>query len=250
MYEDEWCVATTRSGKGKYQRPTDAGGSYCSPKILDRKRGYRKTRNVYDCVQDQGGEEYEVEEKMSGRGTLIWGNGDQYDGIWENGAPKGSGVFTWTDGSYYITDWCKDVIHHSQQQQQLDGLYYSGIGVPRGLGSGVEFVGEGLGKRLYGFSSVKGFPRICVWESDGDDGDITCEIVDNTELPESYLDAVKTSGVGNELVYFSPSCFSDGAKKPGETIRKGHRNYDLMLSLQLGVRYIFFSVQYNVYVAL
>lgn len=28
-------------------------------------------------------------------------------------------------------------------------------------------------------------------------------------------------------------------KKPGETIKKGHRRYDLMLSLQLGIRQYF-----------
>ncbi|CAM8974586.1 unnamed protein product [Rhodiola kirilowii] len=260
MCEDERCGATACSGKGKYLRSSEefvdggfkAGGGYHSRKILDRKRGQRKKRNtngyVYDdCVRrkdnlqdEQGryislnGEEYDAEwkrELMSGRGTLIWNNGDKYDGIWENGAPKGSGVFTWTDGSYYIGDWCKDGL----DQQQLDGVYYSGIGVPRGLGMGVSFHGEGLGKRLDGFSSIKEFPRICVWESDGEDGDITCEIVDNSDVSMSLMDG-KLSGVGNELMYFSPTCFGDEAKKPGEIIRKGHKNYDLMLSLQLGVR--------------
>uniref|UniRef100_A0A7N0T6W6 1-phosphatidylinositol-4-phosphate 5-kinase n=1 Tax=Kalanchoe fedtschenkoi TaxID=63787 RepID=A0A7N0T6W6_KALFE len=37
-------------------------------------------------------------------------------------------------------------------------------------------------------------------------------------------------------MYFSPSCFNDEVKKPGDTVWKGHKNYDLMLSLQLGIR--------------
>ncbi|KAI5339824.1 hypothetical protein L3X38_019096 [Prunus dulcis] len=35
----------------------------------------------------------------------------------------------------------------------------------------------------------------------------------------------------------SPCCFSGEPKKPGQTISKGHKNYDLMLNLQLGIRY-------------
>ncbi|XP_008240287.1 PREDICTED: phosphatidylinositol 4-phosphate 5-kinase 1-like [Prunus mume] len=35
----------------------------------------------------------------------------------------------------------------------------------------------------------------------------------------------------------SPCCFSGEPKKPGQTISNGHKNYDLMLNLQLGIRY-------------
>ncbi|KAL2901289.1 Phosphatidylinositol 4-phosphate 5-kinase 1 [Bienertia sinuspersici] len=35
----------------------------------------------------------------------------------------------------------------------------------------------------------------------------------------------------------SPCCFIKEAKKPGQTISKGHKNYDLMLNLQLGSRF-------------
>ncbi|KAI3718728.1 hypothetical protein L6452_19610 [Arctium lappa] len=35
----------------------------------------------------------------------------------------------------------------------------------------------------------------------------------------------------------NPCCFNGGeAKKPGQMISKGHKNYDLMLNLQLGIR--------------
>jgi len=31
-------------------------------------------------------------------------------------------------------------------------------------------------------------------------------------------------------------------KKQGETISKGHRNYELMLNLQLGIRYVLYFI--------
>ncbi|KAI3496580.1 hypothetical protein L1887_38945 [Cichorium endivia] len=35
----------------------------------------------------------------------------------------------------------------------------------------------------------------------------------------------------------NPYCFNGGeAKKPGQMISKGHKNYELMLNLQLGIR--------------
>ncbi|CAL5418643.1 unnamed protein product [Camellia sinensis] len=36
----------------------------------------------------------------------------------------------------------------------------------------------------------------------------------------------------------SPSCLNGEVKKPGQTISKGHKNYDLMLNLQLGIRLV------------
>ena len=39
----------------------------------------------------------------------------------------------------------------------------------------------------------------------------------------------------------SPCGSVDGdVKKPGHTVSKGHKNYDLMLNLQLGIRYLIY----------
>ncbi|PPD68464.1 hypothetical protein GOBAR_DD34664 [Gossypium barbadense] len=74
------------------------------------------------------------------------------------------------------------------------------------------------------------FPRICIWESDGEAGDITCDIIDNVEASMIYRD-------GFSQFRKNPCCFSGEIKKPGQTISKGHKNYELMLNLQLGIRY-------------
>ena len=82
----------------------------------------------------------------------------------------------------------------------------------------------------------RNFPRICIWESDGEAGDITCDIIDNVEASMLYKD-----GFGLDRDIFrqfrkNPCCFTGEAKKPGQTISKGHKNYELMLNLQLGIR--------------
>ncbi|KAL3564693.1 hypothetical protein D5086_032739, partial [Populus alba] len=75
------------------------------------------------------------------------------------------------------------------------------------------------------------FSRICIWELDGEAGDITCDIVDNVEASMFYRDGNDDNG-GR-----SPCSSVDGEvnKKQGQTISKGHKNYDLMLNLQRGI---------------
>ncbi|KAG2410669.1 Phosphatidylinositol 4-phosphate 5-kinase [Vigna angularis] len=108
-------------------------------------------------------------------------------------------------------------------------------------------------------SSVDGcrsvsFPRICIWELDGEAGDITCDIVHNAEASLFYRDgttASESENGGDDIIINnnngcgvlqkSPCWSLDGSggevKKPGQTVSRGHKNYDLILNLQLGIRY-------------
>ena len=54
---------------------------------------------------------------MNGNGTMIWSNGNRYDGFWEDGFPKGDGNFRWADGSFYVGVWSKD-------GKEQNGTYY------------------------------------------------------------------------------------------------------------------------------
>ncbi|PKA59533.1 Phosphatidylinositol 4-phosphate 5-kinase 1 [Apostasia shenzhenica] len=187
---------------------------------------------------------------ISGRGVLIWANASRYDGQWENGIPKGGGVFTWPDGSCYIGNWNKET-----SQQQLNGAFYPGaVGSSGGRRSSLSPSGNNLppfssskkrpsvdGSYGTGNPAEKSFPRICIWDSDGEAGDITCDIIDTLEASMLYKEGVNCDPGGEdagELRRQVPFCFNLGeAKKQGNTISKGHKNYDLMLSLQLGIRY-------------
>ncbi|KAJ9673704.1 hypothetical protein PVL29_023329 [Vitis rotundifolia] len=192
----------------------------------------------------RNGNEYIGEWKngvISGRGVLIWANGNRYDGQWENGVPKGNGVFTWPDGSCYVGSWSKDM-----KQQRLNGTFYPGIGKEQNVSQKISLMDQNLLVATRKRSSVDGargslaeksFPRICIWESDGEAGDITCDIIDNVEASMFYRDGTGLDCDGIRQFRRSPCCFSGEIKKPGQTISKGHKNYDLMLNLQLGIRY-------------
>ncbi|CAA7401546.1 unnamed protein product [Spirodela intermedia] len=214
---------------------------------------------------------------ISGRGVLMWANGNRYEGQWENGVPKGGGVFTWPDGSCYVGSWTKD----PKNQSQLRGHFYPGDtpahqscsphppwkSIPNPNSSSLFFSSpsssgdEGhrrllcSGKRFsvdgsLGRSSLaeKSLPRICIWESDDEAGEITCDIVDALEASILYRDGssvekkisaeAEARAERNPQSQRSPRCGTvSEAKKPGQTISKGHKNYDLMLNLQVGIRY-------------
>ena len=92
-------------------------------------------------------------------------------------------------------------------------------------------------------------PRICISESDGEAGDITCDIVDNREASSMFVprndddededdddDEESESSEGDESGYFRKSpCHSEVVEM--QPITKGHKNYDLVVSLLLGIRY-------------
>ncbi|KAL3839973.1 hypothetical protein ACJIZ3_024564 [Penstemon smallii] len=207
----------------------------------------------------RNGNEYIGEWKngmIHGRGVLVWNNGNRYDGNWENGVPKGHGVFTWPDGSCYIGSWSNNDNKYSNKNQVLNGTFYPA----KSGGTNVNEEGlEGYFSRKLSAplmvleedginvkrSSVEGgiaerpFPRICIWESDGEAGDITCDIIDNVEASMLYREGFAMDRDGIKQFRRNSSCFSNGeeAKKPGQTISKGHKHYDLMLNLQLGIRY-------------
>ncbi|KAK6132371.1 hypothetical protein DH2020_033892 [Rehmannia glutinosa] len=152
---------------------------------------------------------------IHGRGVLVWNNGNRYDGNWENGVPKGNGVFTWPDGSCYIGCWSNDSCKNTNRTQILNGTFYPAHHGKNGNDEGLKrnfshklsaplmvvgeenmnlMIGSGGGGCNKKRSSVDGgmmeraFPRICIWESDGEAGDITCDIIDNVEASMLYRD--------------------------------------------------------------
>ncbi|KAG6492538.1 hypothetical protein ZIOFF_047501 [Zingiber officinale] len=89
-------------------------------------------------------------------------------------------------------------------------------------------------------ATEKNYPRICIRDSNSKVGDVTCDVVDSLE--SSLLCRDKSSNDSESLIgtvkrlQSSSAWPTDEAKKPRQTISKGHKNYDLMLNLQLGIR--------------
>nr|KYP40758.1 Phosphatidylinositol-4-phosphate 5-kinase 2 [Cajanus cajan] len=247
MYEGEWRRGKA-SGKGRFSWPSGAtyegdfaagkmhghgtfvganGDTYHGAWLSDRKEGFGQKRyangDVYEgwwkCNLQEGegrytwrnGNEYFGEWRngcISGKGVLVWRNGNRYQGFWENGVPKGKGTFTWRDGSVSNGNWGKEFV--IEKRVSVDDASNKSVTVS--------------------------FPRICIWELDGEAGDITCDIVEASVFCggggcESETDDVRFNK--------SPcgSVDGDAKKKPGHAVSKGHKNYDLMLNLQLGIRY-------------
>ena len=97
-------------------------------------------------------------------------------------------------------------------------------------------------------------PRICIWECDGEAGDITCDIVAAPLRRSCSARAMPPppAPLFRRMMTPPPSrprpppqrvaeeaaaAAAAAARRPGETICKGHRSYGLMLNLQLGIRY-------------
>lgn len=207
---------------------------------------------------------------ICGKGSFFWGDGNRYDGYWEDGLPKGNGRYIWSDGSFYVGNWSKD-------PRDRSGAYYPAGSSEEGtLEWDPEEVFDALGKyEICEGEKVSVLPsqkRLAVWRSSkgGDCGkprrmSIDGRVSVGVEKPsdrmqlwgcaEGDFSGTKTppaTGVGldDELMAMQlDGAISRGtsqlqtlkaptkSKRQGEVICKGHKNYELMLNLQLGIRY-------------
>ncbi|KAL9247978.1 hypothetical protein vseg_021345 [Gypsophila vaccaria] len=207
---------------------------------------------------------------ICGTGVLIWANGNKYQGCWEDGVPNGAGVFTRPDGTTYAGNW------GNSNDSGVDNDGNGGDG-GNGNGGGVDCAmkkvnvgGEGEKKGAEGGRvsvSDRGvnFPRLCIWAADED---ITCDIIHSVEAQMLYREAslnvlrnrnnnnnnnnnnsnkspkhasLSRSASPSQWSHLSPRPYwcggGDEVKKPGHPISRGHKNYELMLNLQLGIRH-------------
>ncbi|KAL4278200.1 hypothetical protein GQ457_03G028610 [Hibiscus cannabinus] len=182
---------------------------------------------------------------MSGNGTLIWSNGNKYDGSWEDGFPRGNGNFRWPDGSFYVGTWGKDGKDQSgslpnnldwdPQQMFLEDLKDCKVYPGEKLSilpsqkmpnwPAMAKKNEGRQRRLsklHNHSSSSVVNDVFA-ASEGnswvDDGSVWIPDPENSDT----------------RAFRTP--FKKMVKKQGQTISKGHKNYELMLNLQLGIRH-------------
>lgn len=204
--------------------------------------------------------------KLYGNGTMIWSNGNRYDGCWEENFPQGNGTFRWADGSFYVGIWSMD-------PKEQTGTYYPS-GSPE---SSQEwdpqelFTGELSECRVCPCEQIPIFPSQKVLS--GSDGEFlqkqaiyrkgrdvnvrhrrkSCDVRISYCSRESIADNNPYDGFGKKStdggieglgnldldhsVRGNQPFRIPPVKKQGVTISKGHKNYELMLNLQLGIRY-------------
>ncbi|KAH6759820.1 Phosphatidylinositol-4-phosphate 5-kinase family protein [Perilla frutescens var. hirtella] len=203
--------------------------------------------------------------RMNGNGTMVWANGNRYDGSWEAGLPRGNGTFRWVDGSCYVGVWSKD-------QSEQSGTYYPSSSQQSGSfdWDPQEVYLENLSDcRIHTGDEISEYPsqKIMNWPCDGE------ELLKNSSAGKNLRAGSVDGGLSNVGSDYSfdgsSACFDSSrdldqgspglglgseeldipkgasrphivikpTKKQGNTISKGHKNYDLMLNLQLGIRH-------------
>jgi 1-phosphatidylinositol-4-phosphate 5-kinase len=205
---------------------------------------------------------------MNGSGTMIWSNGNRYDGFWQDGLPRGNGSFRWPDGSFYVGFWSKD-------PKEQNGTCYPSGSVSENLDwdpqelfldlndckiatcetmsilpsqkmlSWPGFLDQGNAKPVKRNGNEGRLRRISV---DGRLSNYSVASLDSCDVSSGCGDGELRDveeGFGNlQVEELDPKIYklrTQPVKKQGETISKGHKNYELMLNLQLGIRYLGFG---------
>ena len=65
-------------------------------------------------------------DRLNGRGILLFENGDYYDGEWVDNRQEGFGEYHWADGSAYFGEWEDDLQNGEGELFLADGSSYSG----------------------------------------------------------------------------------------------------------------------------
>ncbi|GAB2290849.1 Phosphatidylinositol 4-phosphate 5-kinase 1 [Dionaea muscipula] len=252
MYEGEWKKGKAY-GKGKFSWPS--GATYEG----EFKSGRMEGSGVFTGADGDTYKGKWVGNKRHGYGEKWYANGDYYEGTWKRNLRDGHGWYVPKDGNEYEGEWKNGMMTGKgvpicADGERIDGWWENGLGNVSTCSKDIDgdccqwtdfFLGNtkkmvsvdcGLGRGSLG-TGEKVFPRICIWESDGEAGDITCDIIDNVEASMIYR--VGCLRLDGELKKNPNPCrfIKEEAKMPGITISKGHKNYDLMLNLQLGIRY-------------
>ncbi|GFS45721.1 phosphatidyl inositol monophosphate 5 kinase [Actinidia rufa] len=190
--------------------------------------------------------------KMSRKGTLTWTNGDSYEGNWLNGMIHGFGVYTWSDGGRYVGTWTRGL------KDGKGAFYPKGSRIPaeqevyltamRKRGLLPDSRKQNQVSHIHHASSVD-MGNVKITRNQGSHtSNVSLERRWSLEVAIEKLIgpdlSMGLSDIASEV--FSPSSkrakrrqkkLAKEVKRPGEAIIKGHRSYDLMLSLQLGIRY-------------
>ncbi|GAB2299269.1 Phosphatidylinositol 4-phosphate 5-kinase 4 [Dionaea muscipula] len=210
---------------------------------------------------------------INGNGSLIWASGNRYDGSWEDGLPKGNGTFRWSNGSFYVGAWSNDPDERSGTYYPAGASSSPGNVEwdPQEVYS-VDLIDCKIsqGEKIYMYPSQKTLNcptpdgempqkqsvhrRSQNGESKPRRKSIDGSFINTAEKSSSW-DSHNYDSVVKNIISRKDATLDDihlqksfsrhhhplklpkEVKRQGETISKGHKNYDLMLNLQLGIRH-------------
>ncbi|KAK4787093.1 hypothetical protein SAY86_010926 [Trapa natans] len=169
---------------------------------------------------------------IHGSGSMVWSNGNRYDGEWKDGLPDGNGTFRWADGSFYIGIWSRD------KREQRGTYYPPSIAATSVTGARLELDPEkllALDLREFKTSTAEKPPLTLQKMQQQKPKKV---IADGRVYNYSWgSDGTSDSGERSRPTRQQP-LIKPVKRLQGEAISKGHKNYDLMLNLQLGIRYL------------
>ncbi|CBI30120.3 unnamed protein product, partial [Vitis vinifera] len=180
--------------------------------------------------------------KTMGKGKFSWPSGATYEGEFKSGYMDGKGTYTGNNGDTYRGQWVMNLRHGRGIKSYVNGDLYDGEwrrGLQEGHGkyqwkNGNQYIGEWKNGVICD-SSVR--PRrmsvdgrvspgaMNMW----DDGDCSFDSTDGDSIMGNFDESLLDAGQQNRPPRI--------VKRQGETISKGHKNYELMLNLQLGIRH-------------
>ncbi|XP_074284703.1 phosphatidylinositol 4-phosphate 5-kinase 6-like [Silene latifolia] len=177
-----------------------------------------------------------------GNGTLTLNNGNKFEGNWEDGCPKGEGTYSFADGTSYVGFWSMDSNEMNVTPENPDwdphDLYSVDLDDCKVCPDEeiLMFPSEKMmnwpsfGSRM-GRKSVEANRGPKHNSRDHEvDGHCNGYVGDNVE-------GMADLQVNDRSPRNSPILLPRTIKRQGVTICKGHKNYELMLNLQLGIRH-------------
>ncbi|KAM6548031.1 hypothetical protein CsatB_019707 [Cannabis sativa] len=255
LYEGEWRRGL-QEGQGRYQwkEGNHYAGEWKNGEICGKGMFIWTNGNRYDGYWEEG--------VPKGSGTFKWPDGSFYVGNWsrdpreQNGTyyPSGSSPdanLDWDPQQVYTVDLCDCRISPSEKVSILPSQ--KKLAVWRSSKASESGGGGERPRRMsvdgrVGAAVERPFDRMRLWETGGDERvgfgaggllwgrrESNCEEYSyaglNGEDANGNRNDIPKAGLGQQMRV------PQKTKRQGETICKGHKNYDLMLNLQLGIRH-------------
>ncbi|KAK9800236.1 hypothetical protein WJX73_003652 [Symbiochloris irregularis] len=266
IYQGGWAMDLKHGlGKKVYANGDTYEGLWHNGRFQGPGRYKWANRNEYDGQWHAG--------RMHGQGTLIWNSGDRYDGEFKAGQEHGLGIFTWADGTTYEGHWQNGHKHGiglyrpTYEHAERRSLALAPSTRPSEAATAtadVEAVPSG--------PKAAQDPNPSPSTADAPLPPIAPQDQGTIESGESHRESLSGEGrergrlgdtvfvreyEGGRMVRSEPLTPEElelvsavpklpnrrhrrhkrSEQRAGETIYKGHRSYDLMLNLQLGIRY-------------
>ncbi|XP_023732900.1 phosphatidylinositol 4-phosphate 5-kinase 6 [Lactuca sativa] len=243
MYVGEWCKGKS-NGKGKFSWPS--GATYEG----QFKNSYIDGEGTFTGSLNDTYKGFWVMNKKHGKGKESYGNGDHYEGNWRKGLHDGQGTYQWNSGHQYIGQWKKGKMNGNgimiwSNGNRFDGNWEGGLpSSHKDLDPLLLFSVEMSECVIHEAESPSVFPseKMFSWSkgeskhhkhhkqqiriNSKNENKGRRQSVSVDERVTNHEECIRGLGINLQPV-----------ERQGVTICKGHKNYELMLNLQLGIRH-------------